>query len=66
VLPHKGGAGACDRLHSWWRSQRVHESDQALPVLFGELGELVARGLPFATVPENGLDKGPRAPVMQR
>ena len=47
-------------------SQRVHESDQALPVLFGEVGEFVARGLPLAAVPENGLGDVARAAVMQK
>ena len=47
-------------------SQRAHESDEALPVLFGELGEFVARGLALAAVPKNSLGEGLRAPVMQK
>src|SRR5262245_42895807 len=56
--------GEGDSRRSW--SQRVHESDQALPVLFGELGELVARGLPLAAMPENRLGEVAGAPVMQK
>ena len=47
-LPHLSVRKAEGDFQRSW-SQRVHESDQALPVLFGELGEFVARGLRLAS-----------------